>query len=384
MLNKPFIKFTLNNVNNKSKSKLFTVVSTFAGGGGSSTGYKLAGGDVLLANDFIDEAVTTYRANYPNSPIINSDIRKITRMGGANQIRAFFRKYGVTYKELDILDGSPPCTTFSTATAGRGNAKIEKKNVKHSDKTQNRIGMLVHDYIYLVNCLQPKVCLFENVVPSKNSKVFIKAVERLRKHGYIVQWQTVSASDCGVAQNRRRLITIGVRGDIANKLGIKSKEDLNYLYPNVNKIKLSLKDVLGDLQIDKEERDILLRNCKLNASYEILKLIPKNPIKPLKIQDIDPSWKDRNSDFTLVRASWMVPSPTLTCRGQQLGVSGVHHPDEDRKFTVAELKRITGLPDDYKLTGSFNQKAERIGNMVPPLMTKTLAESVYTNILSKL
>ena len=57
---------------------------------------------------------------------------------------------------------------------------------------------------------------------------------------------------------------------------------------------------------------------------------------------------------------------------------------EHRTFTIKELKRLTGLPDDFELTGSFNQRAERIGRMVPPLMTKELASSLYEKVLKNL
>lgn len=376
-----YIPYTLSDVDKNASKELFTVVTTFAGGGGSSTGYKLAGGKILLANEFIPTAVQTYELNYPNTPVAEMDIRKITRKGGAEKVREFFDQYGIHYKELDIFDGSPPCTTFSTATAGKGFEKIDKKNVKHSDTTQSRIGMLIHDYVYLVNCLQPKVCLMENVVPSKNSVVFKHAMERLKKHGYILGWKSVFATDCGAGQKRERLITIGVRPDVAKIVGIKDFNDVLKLYPQHNPNPITLREVLSGIDINEEERDVLLRNCRLNSSYEVLKLLPKNPPKTVKIVNVDPSWKERNSDFSLVRASWSTPAPTMTCRGQQMGISGVHHPDEDRKFTIDELKRITSLPDDFKLTGTFNQKAERIGNMVPPMLTKTLATSVYENVL---
>lgn len=378
-----YISYKLADVELNTSKELFTVVTTFAGGGGSSTGYKLAGGKILVANEFIPTAVETYKLNYPNTPVVEIDIRKITGKGGAEKIQKFFEQYNVYYRELDIFDGSPPCTTFSTATAGRGFDKIEKKNVKHSDTTQSRIGMLVHDYVYLVNCLQPKVCLIENVVPSKNSVVFKHAMERLRRHGYILGWKSVFATDCGAGQKRERLITIGIRPDVAKVVGIKTFEDILKLYPQQNLDPVTLRDVLSDIEVNPIERDVLLRNCRLNSSYEVLKLLPKNPPKPTKIINVDPSWKKRNSDFSLVRASWNTPSPTMTCRGQQMGISGVHHPDEDRKFTIDELKRITSLPDDFKLTGTFNQKAERIGNMVPPMLTRTLATSIYENVIKK-
>jgi DNA (cytosine-5)-methyltransferase 1 len=64
------------------------------------------------------------------------------------------------------------------------------------------------------------------------------------------------------------------------------------------------------------------------------------------------------------------------------GRGGILHPEEDRTFTIRELKRLSGLPDDFSLTGTFNQRAERIGRMVAPRVTKALAESVYENVLS--
>ena len=207
-------------------------------------------------------------------------------------------------------------------------------------------------------------------------------MDRVKKHGYVVAWKSVLASNCGVGQKRNRLITIGVRSDIAIAKGIKTSNDVLKLFPDNQETNVTLKDVLFDIDINPVERDFLLRNCRVNSNYELLQLLPKDPSKPMKMIDIDPSWKLRNSDFTLIRASWNSPSPTLTCRGQQLGVSGVHHPDEDRKFTISELKRITSLPDDFNLTGTFNQKAERIGNMVPSLMIKAIATSLYEKVLA--
>ena len=67
--------------------------------------------------------------------------------------------------------------------------------------------------------------------------------------------------------------------------------------------------------------------------------------------------------------------------GNLAGVAGTCHPLEDRKFTIKELKRIMSLPEDFKLTGKHKQQSERIGRMVPPLMMKALAESVYNKVL---
>lgn len=375
--------YFLKDVTNASNQQLFTVVSTFAGGGGSSTGYKLAGGKVLLANEINPTAVETYSKNYPDTPLSHTNIRKLTGLGNKQRVLDFFTDFGVKEGELDIFDGSPPCTTFSTASAGKGADKVERKNVVHAGADQSRIGMLVHDYAYLVNCLSPKVFVMENVVPSKKSPVFKDALSRIRKYGYKIYWSTVVASDCGVGQHRTRLITIGVRPDVCEATGIRTDSDLSILFPHKSNTVVSLRSALKGLKLDAEEVEMLKESCRLCATYELIRSLPKGSSRNTKISDVFSDWKQRfNSDFTVIRAGWNSTCPTLTCRGQQLGISGIHHPDEDRKFTIGELKRIMSLPDDFILTGTFNQKAERIGNMVPPLMTKCIADNIRTHIFS--
>lgn len=86
--------------------------------------------------------------------------------------------------------------------------------------------------------------------------------------------------------------------------------------------------------------------------------------------------------FTLRRTAWDLPAPTMTVTSQQPdGMTGMIHPQEDRKFTLPELKRLTSLPDDFILTGTLSQAAERICRMVPPLLTKAIADSLYRLVL---
>jgi len=85
----------------QSSKKLFTVISTFAGGGGSSTGYRLAGGDILAINEFVEEAIKTYSLNFPDTKIIPGDIKKLSG-------KDFLDISGLKEGDLDIFDGSPP------------------------------------------------------------------------------------------------------------------------------------------------------------------------------------------------------------------------------------------------------------------------------------
>jgi site-specific DNA-cytosine methylase len=91
------------------------------------------------------------------------------------------------------------------------------------------------------------------------------------------------------------------------------------------------------------------------------------------------------SNFTLVRTSWDHPAPTLVIAGQKPdGLSGAIHPDLERKFTIPELKRLFGLPDDFILTGTIDQAVECVCNMVPPLLIQAVAERVYELVLKPL
>ena len=149
------------------------------------------------------------------------NLRKITNRK-RSRILKFFEGYGVKRGELDIFDGSPPCTTFSMASGGKSKHKIDKKNISHEGMTNSRIGMLILDYMKCVSILQPKVFVVENVVPVVKEDVFSHAVKGIRNNGYTVGYKKILSSELGVAQGRARLIAIGVRNDIATKLKIQS------------------------------------------------------------------------------------------------------------------------------------------------------------------
>ena len=100
--------YTVKDVKKASSQNKFTVISCFAGGGGSSTGYRLAGGNILLINEFVEEAIASYKKNYPDTPVLVDDIKKYTG-------KDFLDKVKLKEGELDILDGSPPCSAFSVA-----------------------------------------------------------------------------------------------------------------------------------------------------------------------------------------------------------------------------------------------------------------------------
>ena len=382
----------MNDVNKSSSQNLFNVVSTFAGGGGSSTGYRLAGGKVLVVNEFVNEAVKTYQQNYPDTPVDGSDIRTITLsnvkgISKGEQLKSvskWFSSYGVKKGELDILDGSPPCSTFSQA--GKGSDK-KQKDVIYSTvqvdgkRTQDNIDELIFDFVLMVEGSLPKVFVLENVPEIQTSDVFSQAISDLRKE-YFVNFKVLKASHFGVAQKRRRLFLVGVRKDIGQRIDINNDEDILTLYPKGSSYETTLKEALEGVKLNLKEVNLTKRRCRASTSYEILKLIPTDPNENYRANYDHPEFKDLY--FNTNRAAIHQPINTLTQLGAQLkSFGGQYHPLENRTFTINELKRLTGLPDDFKLTGSFNEQSERCGRMVIPLLMKSLASSLYEKVIKR-
>lgn len=186
----------------------FTAISTFAGCGGSSLGYRMAGFRVLWASEFIDAARAVYEANKAPWTIVDGrDIREVDPI-------AIMKQLGLKPGDLDVLDGSPPCASFSTA-GKRDKHWGEKK--KYSDKVQ-RTDDLFFEYVRFVKAFQPKVFVAENVsglVKGVAKGYFLEILAALKACGYRVEAQLLDAQWLGVPQARQRIIFVGVREDLA-------------------------------------------------------------------------------------------------------------------------------------------------------------------------
>jgi DNA-cytosine methyltransferase len=376
--------YTMDDVHRASAERRFTVLSTFAGGGGSCTGFHLAGGHVVLASEFVKEARRTYAANFPNTPIDTRDIREVT--AGAASMDAFLARAGLKPGELDVLNGSPPCCEFSTA--GRG---ISDQNElrKYSDTKQKGMATLIFDFFKLARHARPRVVVGENVpalAGSKNKTFFEGALDTLRfadpshtRRLYYVNYTVLSASGFGVPQKRRRLFFMGVRRDIAEAVGITKDTDVLALFPEPNDFAVSIRSALTDLQQGGTEVRPWRRAGMTGAIGRWIDQLPPNPRKWLTLKDVGFTAESR---YSLGRCAWDLPAPTLAVTGQGPdGLSGAIHPEANRKFTIPELKRLFALPDDFILTGTLAQAAERICRMVPPRMMQAIAERAYERVL---
>lgn len=332
----------------------FKAVSTFAGCGGSSTGYRMAGYRMLLANEFIPAAGDTYEANMADYTILDRrDIRKVTAGSILDSI-------GLGYGDLDVFDGSPPCASFSMAGA---RAALWGAVKSYSD-TEQRVDDLFGEYLRLAEGLQAKVCVAENV-PGLTIGVargfYNEIMDGFSAAGYYVEAAILEAEWLGVPQARHRLFFVAVRKDL-HEAGLKPAfpAPLGYYY--------SLQDAIPDVAVGRS-------------------VMPVEPETDITKYAIGEQWEkiggfgQSEKFFQLVRPHPEKPCPTITATAAQTGAASVVHPTEKRKFSVAELKRIGGFPDDFVLTGSYQQKVERIGRAVVPPVTMHLGRAIAERIL---
>tara|TARA_Y100000589_G_scaffold331205_1_gene383782 strand:- start:2250 stop:3407 length:1158 start_codon:yes stop_codon:yes gene_type:complete len=377
-LYKPYL---LKDVYDASAQNKFSVISTFAGGGGSSTGYRLAGGNILCVNEFVEEARNTYKENYPNTPILPDDINKLSG-------QEFLDISGLDVGELDILDGSPPCSAFSMAgnvSHGKGNTHKDAfgKTKGYSDiKEVSNIEDLFFEFLRVADVIKPKVIIAENVAGltmGEAKQYFNKIQNTFEKIGYDVCARVLNSAYFGVPQTRNRVFFIGVRSDITLQIGL-TFMNIESIFPTENKSMVILKDALNNLEYDDEEIKTLTEKFTNTAYWKDTgSKMPLNPDKVLTGCDFHP----KGHHFNLKRVSLEKPAPTLTAMGSNDTTAGAFHWNEPRKLTIGELKRIQSLPDDFVLTGKWNQQSERIGRMVPPLLLKSIADSVYENVIKE-
>jgi len=390
--------YKLQDVHDGEAQNRFSFISTFAGGGGSSTGYKLSGGSVLAINEFLENAQDTYKANYPNieGKILKGSIRDYTSQD-------FLDIANIEKYDLDILDGSPPCTLFSMS--GKRDKSWGQERAYHGKK-QTNMEDLTQDFLDIAEGVQSKLVVIENVkaMAAGNAKKYLAAfVQRLESIGYTASWKVLNASNYGVPQRRERVFIIGVRNDWIEERGYHPFGVRALLFPKESKNITSLGSALRDLSSNEENNKNAEQELEKLANgnpvvVEVLKDIPHNPPKQVQFCDTlrklanerpdDPhlgKFKDeikngqkvpRLSYFNYFRTSYDKPSPTITGR-----CHSYYLPDSDRCFTLLELKRIMSLPDDYIMPGKKVDAEERIGLMVAPLQMKAIADHLYKTFL---
>lgn len=320
------------------------VMSTFACGGGSSMGYKRAGCSVIAANDIDPEMAWHYQHNIRPEHYFLCPINDLLTKNLPPELYA-----------LDILDGSPPCSTFSMA----GSREKDWGKEKHFREGQAKqvLSDLFFDYLDLVARLRPKVAIAENVkgMLIGNAKGYTKMVmARFREIGYRPQLFLLNAADCGVPQKRERVFFCAVCGDI----------DVPPLQLAPRSRWISAGEATADLQelTASEWRDA--RPTPEAKAYWWF-TPPGQSFADAKHRKLG-----KSSAYNRIRLSERDTACTLTGH-----YADFYHWGECRKLTLREWLRLGSFPDDY------HAKNDRIGKYmvgmsVPPKMTEAVARAV--------
>lgn len=316
-----------------------TVISTFAGCGGSSLGYSMAGYRELLAVEWDQNAVDTFRLNFPDVPVYHGDIAALS-------VDECLIVAGLQPGELDVLDGSPPCQGFSTA------------GKRQMDDPRNG---LFREYVRLLRGLMPRVFVMENVsgmVKGKMKLVFAEILRELKASGYVVSARLMNAMYFDVPQSRQRMIFIGVRDD----LGIAPSHPRAMHTPvPVREIGTTDENQLSG--IERERWDVIPEG----GNWQNL---PRHLV----------NGKAKYSNFHRKLAG---DRPSFTVGKEEHFSSGrFYHWSEPRRVNDQELQRIGSFPDAFQFVGDPKTVHERIGNSVPPLFMRAIAGHIRDSILS--
>ena len=326
------------------------VMSTFACGGGSSMGYKRAGCTIVAANDIDPEMAYHYKLNLNPPNYFLCPIKDLLNKELPDELY-----------DLDILDGSPPCSSFSMA----GNREKDWGKKKHfrEGPSEQVLDDLFFDYLNLVEKLKPKVAIAENVkgMIQGAAKGYVKMVmARFKEIGYRPQLFLVNAADCGVPQRRERVFFCAIRDEI----------DKPKLVLNPQSRWISIGEATEDLQV-LSDAEILDTKPTQTIIRFWAKTKPGFDFSLACKQEIG-----KESFFGDIRLSDKIPAPTL--RSQDLHYA---HWSECRKLTFREWKRLGSFPDDYQAKTDKIGKY-MIGMSVPPKMTEAVARAVINQWLS--
>ena len=298
-----------------------TVISTFAGCGGSSLGYHMAGFRELLAVEWEQNAADTFRLNFPHVPLYHGDIAKLS-------VEECLQRAGIAPGELDVFDGSPPCQGFSTS----GKREIGDQR-----------NQLFREFVRLLSGLRPRAFVMENVsgmVKGDFKVIFAEILRTLKACGYRVKVRLLNAMFYGVPQSRERMIFVGVRDD----LGIEPSHPAGWCEP------ISLLSGLSGLSG--------------------LSMV-REGFGPTKLDRV------RNEEFANKWRSAQLPCCTIVkSRPPILGFAA----GPQREMAPHECQRIGSFPDPFKFIGNASKAVERIGNSVPPLLMRSIARHVRTLI----
>ena len=359
--------------------KKYNAIDLFCGCGGFSKGFEEAGFNIRFGIDMWNDAIVTYKRNFPKAVALNEDITKIDG-------QTILDMTGLKAENVDVIIGGPPCQGFSVS----GKRMIDDERNK-----------LYKSFVQVVSEIQPKVFVMENVpglVRLFNGSVAEQVREDFTTIGYRVQMKILSSDNFGVPQQRKRVFFVGINDK-------KFSKDVTYKYPiefmgnGTDVPAWTSKDAISDLDFVPDDRvlgedipyEIEAQNDYQRQMREGSKSILNHSItlhnsKTKEIIAMVPdggNYKDLPEELWSTRKvhiAWTRMDSSKPCFTIDTGHNHHFHYKENRVPTVRESARIQSFPDTFEFIGIKTSQLKQVGNAVPPLLAKALGESVIDTL----
>ncbi len=320
------------------------VLSLFSGCGGLDLGFHMAGYETVWANDVNEWAVSTFKRNFGNV-ITQKNIEDIDPLND------------LTVPTCDMILGGFPCQDFSIIW-------------KQPGLNGNR-GNLYKNYLRFINARQPKAFVAENVkglLTANNGKAIKQIIDDFSNigQGYMVKVQLYNFAEYGVPQFRERVLIVGIRLD----------QEFNFIHPAPTHGPRGRLPYVTAGEALKNVENVKFNNEHINIADKtrrLLELIPEGG----NFQDVpadNPLYVKGMISHVYRRIDRNEPAKTIIAAGGG-GTWGYHFPDP-RPLTNRERARLQSFPDDFVFDGSITEVRRQIGNAVPPVGVKLLAETL--------
>jgi DNA (cytosine-5)-methyltransferase 1 len=372
------------------------VVDFYCGAGGLSYGFEMTDQFVTVCGiDLLKDRVQSFTANHKYANGLVGDIRDfdVTELTGG-------------FREIDVVLGGPPCQGFSSIRPFRNLTEGDPRN------------SLAEHFVLLISKIKPRWFIFENVVGILTHERGAKLralINGFREAGYLCEWRVLNRALFGIPQNRERVVIIGNRDGIPiswprpthihqfkSMAGARPEviRPLPPLFSQSLPSAVSLIEAISDLPnvasgeekedytcAPKNDYQLLMREgdpnlCLHRSTKHSAKMLNIIRHAGSNIYALPPGMVKSGFSSCYSRLDADKPSTTITVNFVHPASNRCIHPFQDRALTPREGARIQGFPDKFFFAGTTAQIVKQIGNAVPPLLGKTIANSVIESELS--
>lgn len=398
------------NGSDRSVAEAPSVLDLFCGAGGLAEGFRQAGYRILGGVDYFSSAIETFEANLPGSVGVLADLRE----PDLDDLEKRF-------SGVDVIVGGPSCQGFSTSGG------LSKSSGRDQSDPRNHLFI---NYTDIVERLKPSWIVFENVpglLLYENGKVALEIVRAFREIGYELVPMILLAADYGVPQLRRRLVFVGNRTGSDISLPAPTHGDVNLWkgfslpFAHLSRIghgkeegllpHLGFDDACSDLPRVAEGKEVDGKPyaAEPTTPYQIAMRSGSDMVRQHAAAELSTldriaaqtlkqgqNWRDLSDDVLpdrfkkirrydattlLKRLRGDLPAYTITTKFNEATTGAFIHPRQARTITLREAARLQSFPDTFIFSGSAAQIRQQIGNAVPPLLAKAIAEAILPAVM---